>query len=281
MDETRFDLTYEDDPKRVVRGRVSTPGEQTPSGPWAMLLHGFKGHMDWGFFPLLARGMAEAGITCVRFNHSGSGVGADLEYYSDPKAFEHDTYSRQLEDYALVRNALEAGDFGDLDPEQGFLMGHSRGGGMGLIHAADHAYRGVATWAAIADAAFFDDKIVEGWRARGYLDIPNTRTGDIMRLGLDAVHDVEAHPEKLDIVAAARRLQTPTLVLHGEQDETVAPISAETLAAALPQGELHMLAGANHTFGAKHPLEDVPPALGRALALTVGHACKSLGLAVG
>ena len=280
MQETRFDLAYESDPARVIRGRVCAPGAQTERGPWAMLLHGFKGYMDWGFFPLLARGLAEGGLTTIRFNNSGSGVGEDLEYYSDPKAFEKDTYSRQLEDYALVRSAVEAGEFGPLDPSRGILIGHSRGGGMGLIHAADHDYRGVITWSAISDGAFFDDKIVARWRADGFLEIPNTRTGDLMRMGLDAVHDFEQNRARLDILAAARRVQAPTLVIHGAADETVPHLCAHQIAEALPNGRIHVIEGANHTFQAKHPLEDVPPALGQALALTLQHASQSLGLAL-
>ncbi len=280
MQETRFDLTYDDEPGRVIRGKVCAPGAQTGRGPWAMLLHGFKGYMDWAFFPLLARGLAEGGITTIRFNHSGSGVGEDLEYYSDPAAFERDTYSRQLEDFALVREAIDSGEFGALDPSQGVLIGHSRGGGMGLLHAAEHEYRGVVTWAAIADGAFFDDKIVERWREQGYLEIPNTRTGDLMRLGLDAMHDFEQNRERLDILAAASRITAPTLVLHGAADETVPVQSAHQIAAALPEAQLHILEGVNHTFNAKHPLEEVPPALGQALALTLGHAAKTLGLGV-
>ena len=280
MEETRFDLVHAEDPSRVIRGRVCAPGAQTSRGPWAMLLHGFKGYMDWAFFPLLARGLAEGGITTIRFNNSGSGVGDDLEYYSDPTAFENDTYSRQLEDYALVRQAIDEGEFGPLDPAQGVLIGHSRGGGMGLIHAAEHDYRGVITWSAISDGAFFDDKVVERWRADGHLEIPNTRTGHIMRIGLDAVHDFEANRERLDILAAAARLQAPTLVLHGSDDETVPVLSAHHIAKALPNGQLHVIDGANHTYQAKHPLEDVPPQLGQALALTLQHASQSVGLAL-
>ncbi len=280
MEETRFDLTYEDDPSRVIRGKVCAPGAQTDRGPWAMILHGFKGFMDWAFLPLLARGLAEGGITTVRFNHSGSGVGEDLQYYSDPEGFERDTYTRQLEDYALVRAAVEAGEFGALDPAQGVLIGHSRGGGMGLVHASEHEYRGVITWAAIADSAFFDDKIVERWREQGVLEIPNTRTGDIMRLGLQAVHDFEQNRERLDILRAASQIQAPTLVLHGTDDETVPAASAERIAKALPKGEAHLIEGANHAFNAKHPLEEVPPALGQALAMTLGHAAQTLGLNV-
>ncbi|HPF15153.1 MAG TPA: prolyl oligopeptidase family serine peptidase [Planctomycetota bacterium] len=278
MQETRFDLTYPDEPGRVIRGKVVSPGEQTAKGPWILMVHGFKGFMDWAFLPLLARGLAESGITTVRFNTSGSGVGEDLEYYSDPAAFERDTYSRQLEDMARVRQAVEDGQFGPLNPEEGLVFGHSRGGGMGIVHAAEHDYRGVITWAAISKAQFFTDKVVQEWRDQGFLEIPNTRTGHTMRLGLDAIHDVERNPDRLDILAAAARLEAPTLVLHGTEDETVPTQSAEDLVQALPNGRKHLIVGANHTFGASHPLKQVDEPLGMALALTMQHACQCLDL---
>ena len=278
MQDNRFDLAFENDPKRVLRGRVESPGSNSPEGPWAMVLHGFKGFMDWGFFPLLSRGLAEAGITSIRFNTSGSGVGEDMEYYSDPEAFLNDTYSRQLEDIALVREAVEAGEFGPLDPEQGVLIGHSRGGGMGVLHAAEHEYRGLVTWASIAEPKFFPEKLVNMWKGQGYLEIPNTRTGHMMRIGMDAVRDVEENLDRLQISEVAAKILAPALVVHGTADETVSVESARKLAAAFPNGELALIEGAGHTFGAGHPLKGVTPELAEVLALTLNHACTSLGL---
>ena len=281
MQEDRFDLAFEDEPDRVIRGRVESPGAGTALGPWAMLMHGFKGHMDWGFFPLLSRGLAESGITAVRFNSSGCGVGADLKYFSDPEAFEKDTYSRQLEDMAAVREAVDSGELGDLDPEQGIFIGHSRGGGLGILHAAEHSYRGIATWAAISEPKFFPESLLQLWRDQGYLDIPNTRTGDMMRVGIDAVHDVEQNPSRFDILEWAKTVSAPALIVHGSADEIVPADNAHKLVAALPQGRLELIEGAAHTFGASEPLSDVPPELAQALGATLGFVCESLGLRVG
>ena len=76
-----FALRHPTETGRVIRGRVDVPsGALAVSGraPCAILLHGFKGFMDWGFFPDMARRLASHGVASVRFNASGSGVGEDL-----------------------------------------------------------------------------------------------------------------------------------------------------------------------------------------------------------
>ena len=42
--------------------------------PTVIICHGFKGFMEWGFFPPLAELLVERGFTVIRFNYSGSGM---------------------------------------------------------------------------------------------------------------------------------------------------------------------------------------------------------------
>ncbi len=280
MNESIFELAYDDEPDRVIRGRVSCDTTSKELQPWVMCLHGFKGFMDWGFFPLLSHGLNESGIASVLFNTSGSGVGDDLVDFSDLGAFEKDTYSRQLEDVERVREAILAGDLGPLDPNRGVLLGHSRGGGVAVLHAADFGYKGLITWASIDDVVRFDEATTQGWRERGYLDIPNTRTGQTMRLGMDAVRDVDENLDRLNILEAAKRVKTPTLLIHGAMDESVSMECSERLAKAIPVSEIQIIEGTGHTFGAAHPLVEVTPALGMALSCTMGHVVKCLDLSI-
>ena len=63
-----FELTWPDESERVVRGRAMRPGgPQKRPLPAVLILHGFKGFMDWGFFPLFQRGLAESGFLAVSF----------------------------------------------------------------------------------------------------------------------------------------------------------------------------------------------------------------------
>lgn len=269
---SKFAVSYEQEPSRVIRGVVERPEEAGDEAlPWLLLIHGFKGFMDWGFFPLLSQGLASAGFQVVRCNMSGSGVGADGMDFSDLDAFAKDTYGRQLEDIRRVRDLTLSGELGAIEPERSGLFGHSRGGGMGLIHAAECPYRAVVTWAAIGSADRFDAATKDLWRSQGYLDIPNARTQQTMRLLVDGLEELEADPDRFDIPAAARRVACPTLVVHGQDDETVDVQAAGELAGALPKGRKLILPGTGHTLGAVHPLREVNESLGQALAATTEH----------
>lgn len=276
--EQTFELAWPDEPTRVVRGRALRPGgPQKRPLPAVLVLHGFKGFMDWGFFPLFARGLAESGFLAVVFNAAGSGVGEDLVDFSDLASFERDTFSRQLEEVERVRRFVLEGRLGPVREDALGLVGHSRGGGVALLHAAAHPVQALVTWAAIDTVERFGEDAVERWRRDGYLDIPNLRTGQVMRMGRAMLEDVEANREALDIVAAARRVTAPTLLIHGTQDEAVSPASLERLSEAVPSAHTLLLEGAGHTFGAAHPLTEVGPDLERVLAATVGHLLEHLG----
>lgn len=277
VDDEEFELIYEGEPDRVVRGVVSRPGRKgKKAAPAVLILHGFKGFMDWGFIPLLARGLAETGFTAVRFNTSGSGVGADGVDFSDLGAFERDTFSRQLEDVERVHQHLLSGALGKVDPGAIGMVGHSRGGGVALLHAAHHPVRALVTWAAIDSVMRFESSTVERWRADGFLDIPNARTGQIMRMGSAMLDDVEQNEEALDILAAVRQFTGAALLLHGGADEAVDVSAVERIHGAMPQAECEIRPEAGHTFGATHPLSGVPPDLEWLLARTLGHMLTHL-----
>src|SRR5262245_5386219 len=118
--EREFRLTEERDPLRTIRGRVVYPAQADATGerlPWVLALHGFKGFMDWGFHPELARRLAQRGFAALRFNFSGSGIGADPERFTEDDAFFHNTPSREVEDVARVRAWLDSGNLPWIDPQ--------------------------------------------------------------------------------------------------------------------------------------------------------------------
>ncbi len=278
-----FELQPAGDPNRLIRVRVESPAGVPGSGerrPFVMVLHGFKGFMDWGFFPELSRRLADAGLVAVSFNMSGSGIGADLETFTDDEGFAGNTYTREIEDSGLVRAHAASGNFPWIDPQKAAMFGHSRGGGIALLHAAEAGdYRALVTWAAIASVNRWDDATRKLWREQGFLLIPNARTGQTHRLDVTLLDEAERHGEgRLDVVAACGRIQAPTLLVHGEADEAVPFADLETLAAGFPSGVAERLAVANagHTFGARHPLEEIPAELDRVLERTVGWFTRHL-----
>lgn len=249
-------------------------------GPAVVILHGFKGFKDWGMFPVLADRLARAGFTAVAFNASGSGVD-DAGHLAWPERFGHNTYSRELADLAAVVDALAAGALGVAAPSSIGLLGHSRGGGVVVLQAgADARVRALVTWAAIARPIRYSAEAVARWRERGWTPIRNARTGEEYPLYTDLLDDIEANAEgSLDILAAARRVRAPWLVVHGEADETVPASEADALAVAsgAPTTWLHKVPGAGHTFGAVHPWAGSTPALDDAMTRTVRWFTAHLG----
>lgn len=76
-------------------------GERYPAAApvgTVFVCHGFKGFAHWGFFPYLARSLAENGLNAITFDFSGSGIGPDRESFTQPEAFSNNTFTREQED---------------------------------------------------------------------------------------------------------------------------------------------------------------------------------------
>lgn len=246
------------------------PGER----PAVVICHGFKGFMEWGFFPHLATLLAERGYVAIRFNLSGTGMLPGDELVTDPDAFRANTYSRELADLLAVLEAT-GGTIapGRVDRERLGLFGHSRGGGNAILAAARSPWRekvrALVTWAAISDVDRFTPEQKEEWRRRGEMPVVNARTGQRLALGPEMLAEIEARRPELDILAAAGGRRAPWLIVHGEEDESVPAGEARRLAGAATGGtELKIIPGANHTFGSRHPFACPTPQLVQALNAT-------------
>jgi len=236
-----------DIPTRVgltIRGEVYHAESQLGS---VVVCHGFKGFAHWAFFPYLARSLAEEGLTTITFDFSGSGIGPDRESFTEEEAFATNTFSRDLEDLDLVEDyARRMGWIG----KRFGLFGHSRGGGMAIVFtaAADSNVGSLVTWAAISYPNRWSPEDVLVWRKRGYADITNSRTGQVLRLETPLLDDVELHGQtKLNIQNAAGKIKVPWLIVHGTADN-ILPIdaTARRFTAALPSATYVEIEGAPH-----------------------------------
>ena len=144
---------------------------------------------------------------------------------------------------------------------------------MAILYAAAEGsnVNSLATWASISYPNRWSPEDVLAWRKRGYAEITNSRTGQVMKLGTNLLDDVELHGKtKVNIEGAARKIKVPWLIVHGTGDETVPSSEAEHLH-SLSQGvsTLRLIKDANHGFDAKHPLNEVPPVLEKVVKETV------------
>jgi pimeloyl-ACP methyl ester carboxylesterase len=122
-----------------IRGNLDVPRH---ARALVIIIHGFQGFKDWGFFPWLADCLRDEKFAICRFTMSG------------------DTYFAQLSDLrAVVAHCQKR------LPIPTFLLGHSRGGGIAILGASEVPnLRGVVTWSAIADANILV--------AASHLDVP-------------------------------------------------------------------------------------------------------------
>ena len=272
IDIQEFHLEYDDEPEREIRGRITRPSDVDGPCPTVLVVHGFKGFLEWGFFPELQKRLATSGFVSVAFNLSGSGVGEDLETFSDDDGFFRSTPSRDVEDLECVRSFVMNAKIPNAETSRLALFGHSRGGGTALLHAERlGSYRAVVTWAAVASTIRFPDELLAQWRQDGQVEILNARTKKVHRIGIGWLEDAETNAEELDIQAACSRLETPTLLIHGTADEAVPFAEAELLERSFQPGVARVLAveDAGHTFGAVHPYQGSTPALDTALDASV------------
>ena len=260
-----------DDKPLIVRGEARVPDNAKGS---VVICHGFKGFAHFSFFPYLAEQLAASGLRSITFDFSGSGVGEDRQNFTNKEAFTNNTYFQELEDLEAVVAEARVHDW--IDKDYG-LFGHSRGGGMAILHAGrDSDVKALVTWAAISSTNRWSPEAMEEWRQRGYVEIPNSRTGEAIPLSTKLLDEVEAHGDtKLNVAEAASRIKVPWLIVHGAEDETVPVGEAEHLA-GLSTGELKVLDGVNHSFGGKHPLEEITPTLKSVTRDTVEFFQKNL-----
>jgi pimeloyl-ACP methyl ester carboxylesterase len=230
----------------------------------AVIVHGFKGFKDWGFFPWLADYLCRECAAVCRFNMSRSGIGENPDTFERLDLFADDTYSVQIDD--LLDVVLWCQARVNLPT---FLIGHSRGGGVALLAAEQVGnLSGVALWNAIARVDRWDDATKAQWRRDGFQDVVNARTKQVMRMSTRMLDDVEANSHRLDILGAAVKLEVPLLVVHGGRDESVPPAESREIAAYAPDAAVITLVNASHTLNAIHPLVNVPPELSLAAAVT-------------
>ena len=225
-----------------------------------VLIHGFKGFRQWGFFPWLSEQLAGHGLAACRFDMSRNGVGDDPETFERLDLFADDTYSTQLADLRTVIEALRAQDgLADLPM---FLFGHSRGGAIALLGSRDDdSIQAVVTWSAIANLNRWDEDEVAEWKRRGFQEIVNSRTEQVMKVSTRLLEDLEANAATLDLDRCLDELTTPLLVVHGLTDETVDVADAIRIAQSVDGSSSLLLGGASHTLNAIHPLVTVPDAL--------------------
>jgi pimeloyl-ACP methyl ester carboxylesterase len=227
--------------------------------PVIIFLHGFKGFKDWGYFPISNRKLAYCNSVVAGLNFSHNGVTPENpEDFVDLEAFGSNNYSKELEDIAKLLEELpkvvppEEVNWDDVS-----IVGHSRGGAIALIAALEYPiFKKAVTWASVSrlDFSYLSPEEIEEWRKTGVRYIYNQRTGQQMPLYFQLYEDYMQNQARFNLEERLKELNKPVLLIHGTEDESVPFANAERLKSWLPNATLIPIEGANHTFGAVHPL---------------------------
>ena len=231
--------------------------------PIVIFCHGYKGFKDWGAWEAMGERMAEEGFFFVKFNFSHNGTTPDnLTEFMDIEAFGDNNFIIELDDLQKLIDWVLLPDFKfarQIKPDNINLIGHSRGGGICVIKAAEEKrITKLLTLASISDFAsrFPEGKELEAWEKKGVRYIQNTRTGQQLPHHYQFYKNFREHRERLNIKKAAKKLQIPHLIAHGSSDTSVSIGEAGNLFEWSPAPKLLLVENADHVFGTKHPWEE-------------------------
>jgi len=251
------------------------------NSPVLLILHGFKGFKDWGFFPYVAEQCAHHGLITLTVNFSLNGYRPHSDCIESPDDFHRNTISREIQETLSLVEALRAGSLHpSLQPYAHnplYLLGHSRGGGIAVVTASRSSHISkVAVWNSVANFDRFTQRQKQLWAESGAFPVENARTGQVLSLGLDYLQDITDNALTISPTHAAAQLHHASLlVVHAEQDMTVPLREAHKLLdSSSAHAQLHVIARTGHTFGAVHPFQGSTMALDEALAVTTDFFTK-------
>jgi pimeloyl-ACP methyl ester carboxylesterase len=232
---------------------------KTIQDPLVIFSHGFKGFKDWGPFNAISNIFAQSGLNFLKFNFSHNGVSNEnLLEFTDLDSFGSNNFSIELEDLESVIDWATNNLAVKVDLDRIYLLGHSRGGGISILKASTNTkVKKLVSWASVSD---FEKRIendkVNLWKDRGVVYVFNSRTNQQMPLYYQFYEDYINNKSLFSISNACRMLTIPTLIIHGDEDQTVDFSEAEDLHTNINNSQLLKVVNSDHVFNAKHPFDE-------------------------
>lgn len=227
-----------------------------------IFIHGYMGFKDWGAWNLVQNFFVKEGFGFLKYNvsHNGGTIENGIDF-PDLEAFSRNTYINEIRDFEAILGVVES-HFNDI-PDI-YLIGHSRGGGIALLNSDNGFVKKIATWAAISDirSRFPEGDELKFWEEDGYMFKLNSRTKQQMPLQYLQYTSFIENKERLNIMGYCKRSTTPTLVIHGDADESVSIQEGKDIARWL-NTNLEIIQDTQHTFDTVQPWEssELPEAL--------------------
>lgn len=216
-----------------------------------IFIHGYMGYKDWGCWNLVSDFFVDKGYSFLKYNvsHNGGTIEQPIDF-NDLNAFENNSYTKEIQDFEAILRIVED-KF--KDPEI-YIIGHSRGGGIALLQSKSAKITKIASWAGISsiENRFPKGEDLEIWQQQGKYVRKNGRTHQEMPHSYNQFLDFTTHKDRLNIENYCLTSTTPTIVIHGEQDQSVLLNESENIANWL-NTQLVVIPETAHTFGSKQP----------------------------
>jgi len=201
-----------------------------------VLCHGFTTSKDGRTYVRLEEILNKKEFSTFRFDFFGHGESAG--------EFADVTISEAVDD---VQNAIRF--VKDSGYERIGIVGSSFGGFASILTAgqSDDLYV-LALKSPVSDylgllIARDHDIDVEAWRQEGYITVEGA-DGKNLRLNYSFFADAE----KIKGYAFAEKIKVPTLIVHGDRDETVPLEQSRKAAELIPDCYLEVIRGADHVY---------------------------------
>ncbi|NND64810.1 MAG: alpha/beta fold hydrolase [Gammaproteobacteria bacterium] len=237
-------------PNGRLAANLDLPENRPSQAPTVIACHGFGGAKESGKILLLSQRLANAGIATLRFDFSGHG--------EPPHNSEGDidtfTISRGVNDLkAVIDFAIE---HSDIDQQNIGFYGTSIGANVLLWALADHfsnldreiSIKSMTLLAPLADLVGAvirneGENALKHWQQQGFIEEKFDER--VVRWHYDAIVDAQSK----DTYQLAKNIKTPTLLIHGSEDQSVPVEQSQKLIAAMGQhAVLNILDGVGHRF---------------------------------
>ena len=245
------------------------------SCPILLIIHGFRGSKNWGFFPTIAEELAQNGSIVISWNMSLNGYSDNAQYIDQPENFARNTITQEMVDTQSIIDSILQDDriiSGDMRSHWNgdiHVLGHSRGGGIGiLISAKNPSIKKLALWNTISRFGRFTERQKKLWSETGTFPIDETEDGKVIAMNYTYINDLEFHSDEYSPLRAITEVSADILIVHAEQDMTVPIREAHALQEKSHSAHMHSIPQAGHIFGCTHPFTEMTSSLRDAIDTT-------------
>ncbi len=242
--------------------------EAGKNSPLLIIIHGFKGFKDWGFFPYLTKELNLQGISTLKFNFSHNGVGSDLLNFNELDKFKFNSLSQEVFELESIFNfVINSKQFSNINKDRISFLGHSRGAYSTIVAGNKLDIHKAISLAGISSLPKVPSKQEKEWRKNTEYLIENSRTKQMMPLGTFLLEDLLSKSGFFE--ESIKSFDKPLLIIHGEEDPTVPLESGLSLNKKVKNSKIEIIKDADHVFNIKHPFNGTSLELDQAIKRVV------------